>query len=80
MGIEGKGGQQAIRYGKWKGLKKNLKKGKQTLKLYNLETDLKELNDVSSDFPEIVDNLEILLKEAHTTPALKEFIIPALDN
>jgi len=41
---------------------------------------LKELNDVSSDFPEIVDNLEILLKEAHTTPALKEFIIPALDN
>ena len=61
-------------------MKKNLKKGKQTLKLYNLETDLKELNDVSSYYPEIVDNLEILLKEAHTTPALKEFIIPALDN
>ena len=78
--IEGKGGQQAIRYGKWKGLKKNLKKGKQTLELYNLETDLKELNDVSNNYPEIVDNLEILLKEAHTTPALKEFIIPALDN
>tara|TARA_B100001250_G_scaffold232101_1_gene199258 strand:- start:250 stop:1770 length:1521 start_codon:yes stop_codon:yes gene_type:complete len=77
--IKGKGGQQAIRYGKWKGLKKNLIKGKQKLKLYNLENDIQELNDISEEFPEIVSDLEKFLKEARTTPSVKDFIIPSLE-
>ena len=78
--IQGKGGQQAIRYGKWKGLKKNLNKGKQDLKLYDLEKDFLELNDVSNAYPLIVEKLEKLLTQAHTRPTLEEFLIPALDN
>ena len=78
--IQGKGGQQAIRYGKWKGLKKNLNKGKQDLKLYDLEKDLLELNDVSNEYPLVVKKLEKLLTQAHTRPTLEEFLIPALDN
>ena len=78
--IQGKGGQQAIRYGKWKGLKKNLNKGKQDLKLYDLEKDLLELNDVSNEYPLVVKKLEKLLTQAHTRPNLEEFLIPALDN
>ncbi len=78
--IQGKGGQQAIRYGKWKGLKKNLNKGKQDLKLYDLEKDLLELNDVSNENPLVVKKLEKLLTQAHTRPTLEEFLIPALDN
>ena len=77
--IQGKGGQQAIRYGNWKGLKKNLLNGKQKLKLYNLDNDIQELNDMSVEFPEIVNNLEIFLKEARTTPSVKQFIIPSIE-
>ena len=65
--------------GKWKGLKKNLFKGKSELQLFDLSKDLKELNDLSEEFPEIVSILEGYLKEAHTTPYLENFIIPSLE-
>ena len=78
--IAGKGGQQAIRYKNWKGLKKNLQKGKQKLKLYDLDNDIKEQNDISSQNPMIVQKLEELLLQARTKPALKVFELKALDN
>ena len=56
------GGLQAIRMGKWKGLKKNLFKGKSKLELFDLSIDPKELNDVSTKFPEVVFELEEYLK------------------
>ena len=42
------GGLQAIRMGKWKGIKTNLFEGNSKLKLYDLSLDQKELNDVSA--------------------------------
>ncbi|MDA9213493.1 arylsulfatase, partial [Flavobacteriaceae bacterium] len=74
------GGLQAIRMGKWKGVKNNLFKNPSKLKLFDLSYDEKELNDVSSKNPEIVKELEQKLKEAHSTPYLKEFIIPSLEQ
>ena len=65
--------------GKWKGLKKNLFKEKSKLKLFDLSIDSKELNDLSSKFPEVVSELEEYLKEAHSTPYLDNFIIPSLE-
>ena len=57
-------GQQAVRMGKWKGIRKNIFKGNMKIELYNLETDLEELNDVSSKYPEIVEKIsEVMLKE-----------------
>ena len=74
------GGQQAIRIDKWKGLKKNLFKGPSKLKLYNLSVDPKELNDLSSEHPEIVAKMEEMIKEAHKTPIMDIFKIPVLEN
>ena len=74
------GGQQAIRINQWKGIKKNLFKGPSKLKLYNLIDDPQELNDLASDYPEIVIKMEKLLKEAHTTANIDKFKIPALEN
>ena len=74
------GGQQAIRINKWKGIKKGLIKGQSKLKLYNLSLDLKELNDVASEFPEIVVKMENIMKGAHKTPKMDIFKIPALEN
>tara|TARA_X000000368_G_scaffold392769_1_gene357916 strand:+ start:107 stop:1633 length:1527 start_codon:yes stop_codon:yes gene_type:complete len=74
------GGQQAIRIDKWKGIKKGLFKGPSKLKLYNLSVDLKESNDVASEYPEIVVKMENMMKEAHKTPTMDIFKIPALEN
>ena len=74
------GGQQAIRINKWKGIKKGLIKGQSKLKIYNLSLDLKELNDVASEFPEIVVKMENMMKGAHKTPKMDIFKIPALEN
>ena len=74
------GGLQAIRMGKWKGVKNNLFKNPSKLKLFDLTYDEKELNDVSLKNPEIVNELEQKLSEAHSTPYLKQFIIPSLEQ
>jgi len=73
-------GQQAVRYGKWKGVKTNLQNGPQPLQLYNLEDDIKELNNISNDNPNIVKKIESIILNARTTPALEKFKIKALDN
>ena len=73
------GGLQAIRMGKWKGIKRNLFKGPSKLELYDLSVDEKELNDLSFEYPGIISELEKKLQKAHSTPFLKEFIIPSLE-
>lgn len=73
------GGQQAIRKDNWKGIKKNLLKGKSKLQLFNLEDDPKEMNDLAENYPEVVDKLENLMEKAHTKAALEKFNIPILD-
>lgn len=73
-------GLQAIRMGNWKGVKNNLFKNPSKLKLFDLLSDEKELNDVSLKNPEIVNELEQKLSEAHSTPYLKQFIIPSLEQ
>ena len=55
-------------------------KGPSKLQLYNLIDDPQELNDLASDYPEIVIKMENLLKEAHTTANIDKFKIPALEN
>jgi len=62
-----KGFQQAIRYGKWKGLK--LETGK-PLELYNLDADLGEAHNIAAEHPEIIQQLERLLKSARSDSEL----------
>lgn len=59
-------GQQAVRIGKWKGMRKNIFKGNMKIELHNLETDIQELTDVSSQHSEIIRQMEeIMVKEHH---------------
>ena len=74
------GGQQAIRIDKWKGIKRDLFKGSADLQLYDLSKDPKELNNVAVNYPDLVDKMEILLKEAHTKATIQKFNIPVLDQ
>ena len=66
-------GQQAVRMGKWKGIRKNIFKGNMKIELYNLETDLEELNDVSSKYPEVVEKISEVMLEEHEPATIERF-------
>ena len=66
-------GQQAVRMGKWKGIRKNIFKGNMKIELYNLGTDLEELNDVSNKFPEIVKKIRNVMLDEHEPATIERF-------
>ena len=74
------GGQQAIRINQWKGIKKDLFKGSSDLQLFNIEDDPKELNNLASNYPDIVKKMERYMDQAHTEAQMEKFKIPVLDN
>lgn len=56
-------GGQAVRKGKWKALRR---RGQDHPELYDLENDLGETTDVAGENPEIVEELERIMKSART--------------
>jgi arylsulfatase A len=61
-----RGGKQAVRMGKWKGVRVELFKNTNApLQLYDLSQDIGEENDLAKMHPEKVEQLEDLLTEAH---------------
>lgn len=63
------GGKQAVRYGKWKGVKLNVNKGNSPLELYDLEQDPSESTDIAAQHPDIVKQLEDYIATARTSDA-----------
>ncbi|QQE13995.1 arylsulfatase [Planctomycetota bacterium] len=60
------GGKQAIRYGRWKGVRLNVKKDRYSkIELYDLVKDPKEENDISDQNSDVVVQISKLLEEAH---------------
>jgi len=74
------GGQQAVRMGKWKGIRKNIMKGNMTLELYNLEEDIQEQNDIAENHPEIVKQIEEILIKEHVTAVSERFRMKELGD
>jgi arylsulfatase A-like enzyme len=78
------GGQQCVRMGNWKGIRQNLiARGKNAqpnyhIELYNLAEDLAETTDVSAAHPDIVAQIEEIMRREHT--ASEAFPFPALDH
>jgi len=72
-------GKQAVRMGKWKAIR-FFPKNKPQLKLFNLEEDIREENNIASANPEIVSRIETIMKEARTTPKVDTFKIRALGD
>tara|TARA_Y100000748_G_scaffold32679_1_gene24164 strand:- start:1712 stop:3232 length:1521 start_codon:yes stop_codon:yes gene_type:complete len=74
------GGQQAARMGDYKAILKDIKKGNKKMELYNLSLDLKEQNDISSDYPEIVTRFEDIFKKEHVKSDIDRFFLGYIDE
>jgi arylsulfatase A-like enzyme len=67
------GGQQAVRWGNWKGIRKNIFRGNMEIELYNLENDKEEQNNVAALHPDVVSHIEKIMKESHTPARFEKF-------
>jgi len=74
------GGQQAVRLGKWKGIRFNIDKGNLKINLFDLDNDIREQHDVAADHPEIVRKIEDIMKKEHHTPEVDAFRMEALEK
>ena len=69
-----KGGKQAIRQGKWKGVRLNLSKNiNAKMELYDLEADPGETTNLAGKYPERAKELMSLISKAHTESKLYSF-------
>ncbi|MGI9541971.1 MAG: arylsulfatase, partial [Cyclobacteriaceae bacterium] len=66
-------GQQAVRMGKWKGIRADIFEGNMKLELYDLENDPAETEDISEQHPEIVAKIEGIMKLEHTPAEIDRF-------
>lgn len=73
-------GQQAVRMGDWKALRRDIFKGNMELELYNLKADPREQVNVASDYPEVVAKIEAIMKREHTPAELEKFKIKELGD
>ena len=67
------GGWRAVRWGEWKAIQRDIHKGNKAIELYNLTTDIQELNDISAQHPDIVEQIEVFMAAEHTPPTNKRF-------
>lgn len=73
-------GQQAVRMGDWKGIRKNIFKGNMEIELYNLVTDPAEQQNIASSHPGIVNEIAEIMKKEHTIPHIDKFKIEQLGD
>ena len=71
-------GQQALRAGPWKAVRTGMHKGVVKTRLYKLDEDIGERRDLAKERPEMLRDMEALLKAARFPS--KIFPIPALDG
>ncbi|MTB51424.1 arylsulfatase [Lewinella sp. W8] len=66
-------GQQAVRKGRWKAIRKDLQEGRVQTELYDLETDPQETQDVAGEHPEVVAEMEAIMLREHVPSPFPRF-------
>jgi len=66
-------GQQAVRMGKWKGIRKDIFNGNLEIELYDLEIDVSEKNNIASYHPNIVQQIAQIMIQEHEPSANERF-------
>ncbi len=73
-------GQQAVRLGKWKGIRNNIDQGNLEIQLFDLESDIQEQHDVAENHPEIVGQIRKILETQHRPAEIERFRMEALGD
>ncbi|SMC46728.1 arylsulfatase [Pedobacter africanus] len=74
-----KGGQLAIRYGDWKGVKTELRKNPDNRwMIFNLKDDPSETQDVAAQHPDLIEKFDQIVKKEHQKAHINEWEF--LDN
>lgn len=77
----GSGGQQAVRMGRWKGVRLDIvSEGNLETELFDLIADPQEQHNVAGRHPQILEKIERIMEDARTTPELSEFRMQALGD
>jgi len=74
------GGQQAVRMGKWKAVRKDIRKGNLEIELYNLDIDIGEEKNVAEQNPNIIRQMEEIMKKEHIPATVERFKLEAIGD
>ncbi len=74
------GGQQAVRLGNWKAIRKNIRDGNLDIELYDLNVDIKEDNNIASKHPDIISKVKEIMELEHETPEIDKFKLSNLGD
>ena len=74
------GGQQGVRLGKWKAIKKNIFKGNTSIELYNLNNDPKEIYDISNKNLKILNKVDSIFEIEHSISNIERFKLGYIDD
>jgi arylsulfatase len=74
------GGQQAVRMGDWKGVRRDIFKGNMEIELYNLASDIREEDNVAAANPQVVEKIRVIMKNEHTPATIERFRMEALGD
>ncbi|MEM7375495.1 MAG: arylsulfatase [Bacteroidota bacterium] len=66
-------GQQAIRMGKWKAIRRHMMEGNLEIELYDLDADIQEQNNVAQAYPNVIARMEEILDQEHQAADLDRF-------
>jgi len=73
-------GQQAVRMGKWKSVRKDIKKGNMKMELYNLDLDPVESTDIANDHADIMQTIGEIMKREHEQAQIERFRMAELGD
>ena len=69
-----KGGQIAVRIGRWKGVRTNVRKDRNApWQLYDLDADPRENSDIAAAHPEIIGQMQRITEQQHRHPHIMEW-------
>jgi arylsulfatase len=67
------GGQQAVRIGNYKAIRKNIFEGNLEVELYDLSSDIQESQNLADQYPEIIKQVEGILEREHVSSEIQRF-------
>jgi len=66
--------------GQWKAVRVNIQKGELKTKLFDLDADIREMNDVSAQHPDLVRQMESIFVKEHVASVNSRFRMKALGD